>query len=127
MNLEEPKFEEAEQAERKKFWKRHLPLETETCFFIFFNAMDVFVTYLLLQTESFRESNQVANYFFERFGFAGMVIFKFFMVAFVAVIVQIIATRSVKKARYLLYVGNFIVLSVVVYSAVLYYYYRFGS
>ena len=70
--------------EKLSIWVRRLPLETETCFFIFVNALDVFITYVLLNhSPQFQESNQVANYFLTRFGFRGMIYFKFALVTFV--------------------------------------------
>ena len=109
------------QNERRSFFTRRLPLETETCIFILVNALDVFMTYLLLQYGGFRESNGIANWFIAGWGIKGMVAYKFVMVAFVAVITQIIATRNVRVARIVLIVCSLIVTAVVIYSAVLFF------
>ena len=106
--------------EKLSIWVRRLPLETETCFFIFVNALDVFMTYVLLNhSPQFQESNQIANYFLTRFGFRGMIYFKFALVAFVTVVAQIIALTRPKTAKWLLIVGTAIVGGVVMYSAYL--------
>ena len=99
-------------------WARQLPLETETCFFILVNALDVVMTYILLNHgPQFQESNQIANYFLTSYGFKAMVYFKFALVAFVTVVAQIIARTHLKTARWLLIVGTAIVSIVVIYSA----------
>ena len=104
--------------EKLSIWVRRLPLETETCFFIFVNALDVFMTYVLLNhSPEFQESNQVAHYFLSRYGFRGMIYFKFALVAFVTVVAQFIALTRPRTARWLLIVGTLIVAGVVVYSA----------
>lgn len=105
-------------------WASQLPLETETCFFILANAMDVFMTYLLLNHGSefqdhgpeFQESNLLANYILSRYGFRGMIYFKFALVAFVTVVAQIIARTRPRTARAVLNAGTVIVSLVVVYS-----------
>ena len=99
-------------------WARQLPLETESCFFILVNALDVVMTYILLNhSPQFQESNQIANYLLTKYGFAAMVYFKFALVAFVTVVAQIIARTHLKTARWLLIVGTAIVSIVVIYSA----------
>ena len=106
--------------EKLSLWVRKLPLETETCFFIFANALDVFMTYVLLNhSPEFQESNQVANYFLAKYGFRGMIYFKFALVAFVTVIAQVIAITRPRTARWLLIVGTVIVGGVVIYSSYL--------
>ena len=101
-------------------WSRQLPLETETCFFILANALDVFMTYLLLSHgPEFQESNQIAAYFLARFGFKGMIYFKFVLVAFVTVVAQVIARTNPTTARWLLNAGTVITAAVVIYSAFL--------
>jgi hypothetical protein len=101
-------------------WSQPLPLETETCFFILVNALDVVVTYILLNHgPEFRESNQLANYVLTRFGFRSMIYFKFATVAMVTVVVQIIARTHLRTARWLLISGTVFVGGVVVYSLTL--------
>jgi len=111
-----------EPTQQPSIWGRQLTLETETCFFILVNALDVFVTYILLsQGPEFRESNQIANFFLARFGFAGMIYFKFALVAFVTVLAQIIARTNPKTAKKLLVAGTVVVSAVVIYSSFLWF------
>lgn len=107
------------------FFTRKLPLETETCVFILINAFDVFMTYILLGMENFRESNGIAQYILEKFQFTGMVYFKFSVVLVVVLIAQIIATRRIQTAQRLLNIGSLIVLCVVIYS--IYLFVRYGG
>lgn len=108
--------EEEPQSEPLGFFTRKLPLQSETCFFILVSAFDVFATYLLLARGDHVESNPVARFFFDRWNIDGMIAFKFVMVAFVCVIVQLIARKKVETARYLLIFLTLVVGAVVVYS-----------
>ena len=74
------------------------------------------MTYILLNLEGFRESNAIANYVLSRFGFRGMVYFKFALVAFVAVAAQIAALKHIRIGRWLLNFGTLITGCVVIYS-----------
>ena len=78
------------------------------------------MTYMLLRGGGFREGNPVAGFFFARWNIAGMVAFKFGMVAFVSVIAQWIARSRIETARWLLRVGTLAVTVVVLYSLTLY-------
>ena len=100
-------------------WTSDLPLERETCWFILVNALDVFMTFILLNLEGFRESNLIANYVLERWGMAGMVYFKFGLVAFITVVAQIVARKKLAVGRWLLNFGSFVTGAVVVYSGYL--------
>jgi hypothetical protein len=97
-----------------------LPLEKETVWFILVSALDVFMTYLLIRQPGFTEGNPIPAYFLNHWGVKGMVYFKFFMVAFVSVIAQIIARKREDIARRLLQFATVVVAAVVVYSLVLY-------
>ena len=96
--------------------RRRLPLESETATFILANALDVFLTVLLLYRGTHGEGNPLAKWFLDRWGVAGMVYFKFGMVAFVCVIAQVIARRRPATARRLLYATTAMVGAVVAYS-----------
>ncbi len=100
-----------------------LPLETETTRFILANALDLFMTFLLLYfsnrgwlQKNVFESNSVANYFLSRWGTKGLVFFKFGVVAFVVVIAQVVARQKPTTAKWLLNLGAIFVAGVVVYS-----------
>lgn len=109
-----------------QFWKaliqRKLPLETETSWWILVSALDFLMTFLLLSNPAFNfiESNPIASFFFHRWGFKGLLVFKLVLAAFVAVVCQIIATRKVELARKVLQFGTFVVGLVVIYSMMLY-------
>ena len=53
--MDETETDPQEKKERRSFWNHQLPLERETCIFILVNALDVFMTYLLLVTGNFRD------------------------------------------------------------------------
>jgi hypothetical protein len=102
-------------------WRRlltgQLPLETETTQFILVNVLDFFMTYWLLQTGRFRESNPIAEYFLASWGpVKGMLLFKLALVTFVCLIAQIIAIWNLDRARWLLRFGTAVVAIVVIYS-----------
>lgn len=118
--MDENDTEPQEKEQGRSFWNHQLPLERETCIFILVNALDVFMTYLLLVTGNFRESNQLANYFIAGWGIKGMVYFKFALVAVVTVIAQVVARKKMSTGRNLLNFGSLIVAGVVIYSFALF-------
>lgn len=103
----------------RRVFSSELPLQTETSFFILANVLDVFMTYILIINGAI-ESNPLANYFLERWGFHAMLVFKLVIVALVCFIAQLIATKRIKTARFLLITGTLLVAAVVVYSMNLY-------
>jgi len=103
-----------------RFLAGQLPLEKETCLFILVNVLDFFMTYILLTTGAFRESNAVAAYFWNHWGPRGMLYFKLGLVLFVCLISQLIALKSHAKARFVLNLGTIVVSCVVVYSLMIY-------
>jgi hypothetical protein len=92
-----------------------LPLHTETSWFILLNVLDLVLTNVLLRLNAI-EANPIANYFLEQFGFVGMICFKLFSVAVVCVLSQLIAIKSLTKAKLLLWCGCGVVTLVLVYS-----------
>ena len=44
-------------------FRRKLPLEQETTWFIFVNVLDIFLTYLVLRQGGFTEGNPIARFF----------------------------------------------------------------
>ena len=100
-----------------------LPLETESTRFVLVNALDLFMTFLLLyfsnrgwMQKNVIESNPAALFFIRRFGTSGLVFFKFGVVVLVLLISQIIAKTRLATARWLLDLGSLVVGGVVVYS-----------
>ena len=116
--MADPPHDSPESAPWRMFVKR-LPLEQETVRFIFVSALDVFLTYLLITQDRFHEGNPVARFFLNHWGMRGMIYFKFAMVAFVAVLAQIIARRQPATARKLLNLATVIVICVLIYSLTL--------
>lgn len=102
-----------------RFLSGELPLQNETTWFIFANCLDVFVTYILIRSGAI-ESNPVANYFLQNYGFAVMIYYKMAVVAFVCVVTQLVAWKNLAKARWLMRIGILIVGAVVVYSSALF-------
>lgn len=100
----------------KAVFGKSLPLERETCFFILASALDVFMTWILLDRKDFRESNPVAGFFLAHWGIKGMIYFKFALVAFIAVLCQIIAIQKIEVARRVLYFATALVSCVVIYG-----------
>lgn len=97
-----------------------LPLERETAWFVLVNVFDFFATYLLLRRGGFRESNPIARWFMEGWGAVqGLLWYKLALVAFVCVMVQIIARRRLRTARWVLWFGTGVVGVVVIYSITL--------
>ena len=103
-----------------------LPLETETCRFVLTSLLDLFMTFLLLYFSNrgmmrnvVVESNPVAQYFISGWGTLGLVWFKIAMVTIIVLIAQIIATKRMVLAQYVLNGSTLFVGSVVAYSAFL--------
>ncbi|MEL7496457.1 MAG: DUF5658 family protein [Planctomycetota bacterium] len=101
-------------------FRDELPLQTPTAFFILFNCLDIFWTYLLFRFGAV-EANPFANYVFMQWGFWGMIIFKLAIVAGVCVIAQVIALKRLQTAQALLWGGTVVVAGVVAYSTFLFY------
>jgi hypothetical protein len=95
----------------------------ECWFFLLASLFDAFMTWLLLTHESgsFCESNPLALFFLNRFGFAGMLVFKTLLVSVVMVNYAIISKRRADVARRLMSFGTVVVNGVVLYSVFLLY------
>lgn len=95
----------------------------ECWFFLLASVFDAFMTWLLLNHESgsFRESNPLALFFLNRFGFAGMLVFKGLLVSLVVVNFVVISRRRADIGRRLMNFGTVVVNGVVLYSVFLLY------
>jgi len=95
-----------------------LPLERESMAFLVANVLDVCMTRALLfhDHDLFFESNPVARYVLENWGFDGLVWFKLGIVVFVIAICQIIARQKKDVARRLLQFATLTLSGVVFYS-----------
>ncbi len=94
----------------------NLPLERETAWFILISVLDILLTYRLLGIPGVGEANPIARYFIYGWGAKGMIFYKMGMVAFITVLAQVIATKNLKTARYVLFFGITVNSIVVVYS-----------
>jgi hypothetical protein len=97
------------------WYNRQLPLQSETSWFILVNVLDIVLTNVLMQRGAI-EANPIANLVLAQFGFTGMIVFKLASVAFVCLVAQLIALKSVTKAKGLLWFGSILVGAVLVYS-----------
>lgn len=66
--------------------------------FVLFSAMDVLMTFLILSVGG-REANAVANFILERYGLAGMTVFKFLLVTFVILLTEYVGRKSLAAGR----------------------------
>ena len=96
-------------------FKRQLPLQSETSTFILINVLDIVMTNILLRANAI-EANPFAKYFFDRWGFRGMIAFKMLSVAVVCILTQWIAIKNLYRAKQVLYLGCILVGFVVLYS-----------
>ena len=101
----------------REIWR--LRLETETAWFILLSLCDIVATFLLLRRSDVRfvESNLIARWFFEGWGFVGMIWFKAGMMATVVIIAQIVAVKHPGTTKRLLALGCIVAVFVFVYSA----------
>lgn len=99
----------------KNAFSRQLPLQNETTYFILVNVLDLFLTYILLAVGAI-EANPIADFFYAKWGFNGMIAYKMVLVAFVCTLSQIVAKRNMRYGRGILWAGIAIVGLVVIYS-----------
>lgn len=99
--------------------------EHEISLFILVSLFDILMTWLLLTRGSsnmqvtFNESNPIARFFLDHWGLKGMIYFKFFMVAVVCTIAEIVAHYRPRLGKWVLQLGTVVVSMVVIYSLVL--------
>ncbi|GAB5444099.1 MAG: hypothetical protein Fues2KO_44480 [Fuerstiella sp.] len=106
-----------------KVRKTKLQYESELSWFILVGALDVFMTYLILRfsaegrtSNTMIEGNPIARWVLQQWGLRGMVLFKFVMIAAVAVIAEVVGRRRPSVGRVLLIGGTLVVGGVVIYS-----------
>ena len=106
--------------------RNHAPLSTwrgllafEKTLFVLINLMDVVMTFLLLNSGSFYESNPLADFILQRWGMLGMTLFKLAVVGIVLLIANLVALWQIETSRNLLHFGSFLVGTVVAYSVYL--------
>jgi hypothetical protein len=95
--------------------------------FLLLNLFDLFLTgYIFRHNGS--EANGVALYILKHFqersaGLAAFAIYKFLMVSFIVIICEVVATRSVGKARLIMLVGCITYFGIVLYESYGIYFY----
>lgn len=72
--------------------------------FVFLSALDVMMTWVVLWFGG-REVNGLADAILARFGLAGMVAYKFALVALVIGVAEIVGPRSPKAGRFVAWAG----------------------
>lgn len=71
---------------------------TRYLWFVLLSAMDVLMTFVIIWIGG-REANGIADAILQRFGFAGMTIFKFTIVVFVILLCEFIGRKSEPSGR----------------------------
>ncbi len=94
-------------------------MESETTAFLLTAFLDILLTYLLLASGGFRESNAVADWFIAGWGVKGMVWFKMTLAAVICTLAQVIATKNLRLGRFVLLLGTAVTGAVVIYSVTL--------
>ena len=98
-------------------WRRMRLYKT---LFVGVSVMDVVLTFCLLNTGSFYESNPIANQILQHWGFLGMTLYKLLIVSSVMMIANIISIWRVNTSRFLLAFGTVATAMVVAYSVFLF-------
>jgi len=103
--------------------RRGLLFETELSWFVLASALDVAMTFLVLHHSNngmtrapIVESNPLAQWFIDHWGFRGMAGYKLIMTLIVVVIAEIVGRQKPLVARMLLWGGTIVVGSVVIHS-----------
>lgn len=109
--------------EQSLSWKQvfigKMPFKFEMICFIVVSTLDLILTYFLLQKYAIFESNPLARFFIDHWGLKGMVTYKFSLVAFIMIIVQMIAKIKQQTALSVLRFGIAVQTAVVIYSVYL--------
>ncbi|QDT16469.1 DUF5658 family protein [Alienimonas californiensis] len=122
--MTDPASDTPDERESPRGWRSRLPLgelplESETTAFLLTAFLDILLTYLLLASGQFRESNAIADYFIAGWGVKGMVWFKMGLAAFICTLAQIIAKKNLRLGRFVLLLGTAVTGAVVIYSVTL--------
>lgn len=109
--------------EELTLFDRWRAIETPAMWFVLMNVLDaamIYIMYAIPRAEDDPmavESNPIARFFLDRWGFHGMFAFKLASAFTVCVIAYLIAIRDLTASRRLLSFATVMVLAVVVYSA----------
>lgn len=94
-----------------------LQLEHETALFILVSTLDLILTWVLLSSGLFRETNPFAVVFLLGWGLQGLIFFKFGLVIFICLLAQGIASSRLESGRKVLRIATAVIAVVVIYSA----------
>jgi len=110
----------------KEFLGSRPILESEISWLLLLSLLDILLTWALLSRgPRFVESNPVAAWFFRRYNIAGLVAYKFGLIALVVVIAELVERNHEGRGRLVLRVGIIAAAAVVLYSAHLNFKYSF--
>lgn len=105
---------------------RSVVLESEIAWLLLVSILDILLTAALLHRgPQFVESNPIAAYFFRRFNIAGLVAYKFGLIAAVVVIAELVERIRPGRGKFVLRVGIVAASGVVLYSVLLHLRYPF--
>ncbi|RUL89581.1 DUF5658 family protein [Tautonia sociabilis] len=97
--------------------RRSLTLESEISWLLLLSILDILLTtWLLHRGPQFVESNPVAAWFFRRFNVAGLVGYKFAIIAAVVVIAELVERVAPGRGKFVLRLGIAAAGVVVLYS-----------
>jgi hypothetical protein len=85
---------------------------------VLFSALDVFMTFVILSLGGL-EANPVADWILQRFGIAGMTVFKFVLITVVILICEYVGRRDREAARRLTVYGLALTMMPVVFALIL--------
>ena len=107
-----------------RFLTSHPPMEHETSLFLVVSLLDFLMTYWMISPREsgprFGESNAIANWFLNGWGYHGLLYFKVALCVFIVLATQTIHLRRPTTARAVLWLGIVVTSLTVVYSVALY-------
>lgn len=102
----------------RRWSRRPLPMSDEYAGFLLLNMFDLFLTGYIFRHGG-EEVNPVGIWVMDRFGMSGFAVFKFAMVAFAILIIEVIYRLRPDRARSLLNTANLVYLGVILWECVL--------
>ena len=104
----------------RPWFSRTIALESEIAWLLLLSIIDILMTWALLSRDDrFVESNPVAEWFFRRYNVAGLVAYKFVLIAAVVAIAELVERLKPGRGTLVLRIGIIGAGAVVLYSAYL--------
>jgi hypothetical protein len=88
----------------QSFWKRRPLYPNHYVWFVFLSVLDVLLTWLILAASGV-EANPVAAAVIDRFGFRGMIVYKFALMVVVIVLCERVGRRNDRAGRRVITLG----------------------